>query len=148
MKSSKTCFKCQIEKPMDDFYRHPAMGDGHLGKCKQCTKQDVLEHRLKNIDKIREYDKKRSKLPPRAKKQAKRLRLWRDQDKRRAKCHNAIARAITRGDLACEPCSVCGREDSQAHHDDYDKPLDVIWLCPPCHSKRHKMLKIKTPESF
>jgi hypothetical protein len=25
-----------------------------------------------------------------------------------------------------------------AHHEDYDKPLEVVWLCQPCHKQRHK----------
>lgn len=37
----KKCFKCGIEKPLDAFYVHPQMGDGHLGKCKDCTKKDT-----------------------------------------------------------------------------------------------------------
>ena len=36
----KICFRCGIEKPLKDFYKHPKMGDGHLGKCKGCTKSD------------------------------------------------------------------------------------------------------------
>jgi hypothetical protein len=27
-----------------------------------------------------------------------------------------------------------------AHHEDYDRPLDVMWLCQPCHKQRHKEL--------
>lgn len=37
----KKCFKCNIEKPLSEFYTHKLMTDGHLGKCKSCTKNDT-----------------------------------------------------------------------------------------------------------
>jgi hypothetical protein len=141
MHSSKACFKCGKTLPLTEFYKHPAMGDGHLGKCKQCTKKDVTEHREKNIDKIREYDRTRSKLPHRKSLAVELHRVWRKEDARRDKCHRAVSRAILNGTITRLPCEVCGSEKSQAHHEDYDKPLDVMWLCAQHHCDRHKKLK-------
>ena len=42
----KKCFKCGVEKPLTEFYVHPKMGDGHLGKCKDCTKKDSAARTL------------------------------------------------------------------------------------------------------
>lgn len=45
----KKCFKCGAQKPLSQFYKHPAMGDGHLGKCKECAKNDVKSNYRENI---------------------------------------------------------------------------------------------------
>jgi ribosomal protein S27AE len=45
--------------------------------------------------------------------------------------------AIRVGKLVRQPCEQCGAEPGHAHHDDYSKPLDVRWLCRPCHTEHH-----------
>lgn len=59
----------------------------------------------------------------------------------------AIEKAILRGKIKRpEICEKCGRSSKfrdgrsgiQAHHGDYNKPLDVLWLCQPCHHEWHK----------
>uniref|UniRef100_A0A6M3LQA7 HNH endonuclease n=1 Tax=viral metagenome TaxID=1070528 RepID=A0A6M3LQA7_9ZZZZ len=35
-------------------------------------------------------------------------------------------------------CEACNRGDYiQAHHEDYNKPTEVLWLCASCHKKAH-----------
>jgi len=54
--------------------------------------------------------------------------------------HEAVHRALKRGTLVRpDACSLCdGTEFAiHAHHDDYDRALDVIWLCVPCHKLCH-----------
>lgn len=41
---TKKCFKCKKTKPLKDFYRHNEMADGHIGKCKKCTRKDCSIH--------------------------------------------------------------------------------------------------------
>jgi hypothetical protein len=135
---SKTCFKCQTVKPLTEFYKHTGMADGHLNKCKECNKKDAVNTRNAKIEYYREYDRIRSKTPERKKVHNEISYLWRKEDKRRIKCHNAVSRAIKAGKLIRLPCVRCGNKKSLGHHEDYDFPLDVIWLCQPCHKQRHK----------
>jgi len=59
--------------------------------------------------------------------------------------HQMVSIAIREGKLvppgACELCPS-KKGDWQtwvihAHHEDYARPLDVIWLCGPCHRRVH-----------
>lgn len=65
--------------------------------------------------------------------------------RRQLRARAAVNNAVRDGRLArAGTCARCARPGRlEAHHPDYDKPLDVVWLCPPHH--RHAHLK---PESL
>ena len=56
--------------------------------------------------------------------------------------HDLVAIAVKSGTLIPRGCEVCGKE-AVAHHDDYNKPLDVRWLCKPHHYDWHSKFKAK-----
>ena len=54
--NSKICFRCNTEKTLTQFYKHPGTSDGHLGKCKECNKIDVKNNYALKHDYYKKYD--------------------------------------------------------------------------------------------
>ena len=46
----KVCFRCKIEKPLKEFYEHKGMADGHLNKCKNCTKAESVKRHYEKAE--------------------------------------------------------------------------------------------------
>lgn len=146
----KTCFKCLQEKPICEFYRHKMMADGHLGKCKECAKADTRENRAKNADYYNAYDSMRNSQENRKRPDDRDAReyksRWREKNQHAIECHTAVRSAIKDGILTKpNSCTNCFQEFEprkiHAHHPDYSKPLNVVWLCHRCHSHEHKKHK-------
>jgi len=135
--ATKRCFKCMQEKHLSDFYRHPMMGDGHLGKCKECTKKDVSENYRKNRKHYITYERKREQDPERRAKKKVYGTTLRARNPIKARAWNLTGCAIKSGLLVRQPCEVCGHSPVEAHHGDYSKPLDVRWLCRTHHLEQH-----------
>ena len=131
----KTCFKCGVEKPLSEFYVHKQMADGHLGKCKDCTKNDMRVDR-QTKPRPRAYDRERAKLPHRKVQIARVVKSWRTAHPDRHKAQNSANNAIRDGKLnrgmSCQSCGATERVEK--HHPDYSQPLLVVWLCKPCHA--------------
>lgn len=70
----------------------------------------------------------------------------RASDKAQNIVEKAIQKGIVRRSPSCEKCGYAGtfkdgRTAIQAHHPDYNKPLEVMWLCQKCHHDWHKNFK-------
>jgi len=137
----KRCFKCGVEKSIDDFYRHPAMGDGHLGKCKDCAKLDIRIDRMTK-PRVREYDRQRARLPHRVALQKRVFAEWKARHPERRRANVIAGNAKRDGTIGDAPylCEGCGLQVRlEKHHPDYSRPLLVIWLCKQCHSIADKI---------
>jgi len=133
----KICFKCGKKKSITQFYRHPKMADGRLGKCKECAKKDVAQNYQENRTYYAEYERNRFQEPERKKAAMLYQRNRRKTHPGKYRAMTKVGNAIRDGRLTKEPCEVCKDVKSQAHHDDYRKPLSVRWLCRKHHLEHH-----------
>jgi hypothetical protein len=135
----KKCFKCGTDKDISLFYTHPQMADGHLGKCKDCTKNDVEKRYYSDdgIKKIIAYEKHRFKTPERkfliSIYQSKRRKRYPEKERAR----NLTHKAIKTGKIIKGPCKICGSVKSEAHHEDYRDWENIKWLCRKHHLSAH-----------
>lgn len=139
--AQKICFKCHQKKELNEFYKHPGMKDGHLNKCKECNKKDVSKNYADNVDYYKEYDAMRNDSKKRKEKALEYQTNRRKREPIKYKARTAVSNAIRDKRLFKQPCQECGSTNSQAHHEDYSKPLNVVWLCFTCHRKEHNQFK-------
>lgn len=66
----------------------------------------------------------------------------------RANCRSYANVYKNRGKLIQQPCNFCDNPESQMHHEDYTKPLEVIWLCRDCHLELHNEEYQATSKEF
>ena len=91
-------------------------------------------HKEKYIKKAVEWNKKNLK------RRLEIIKRYRRKYPERKKAYEKLNDAIRYGNLARKLCREC-KKKAEAHHPDYSKPLDVIWLCSTHHSKIHNELR-------
>lgn len=98
----------------------------------------------------RKYQRKNAKLSAKRKrewvkknpeKSAEIQKRWREKNKDKLAANRLLQRAVAKGLAEKKPCEICGNINSEAHHEDYFKPLEVIWLCKKHHGERHRKYK-------
>jgi hypothetical protein len=89
------------------------------------------------------YYRRKAEDPERTRAESRRSSWrWRQNNSepndKRTQARAALRQALQRGLLERQSCESCGAEPAQAHHDSYDQPLNVRWLCQRCHGITHR----------
>lgn len=141
------CVKCGDEKPQSEYYANDK-------SCKECRKALVRANRASKVEQYREYDRRRFDKPERViaraewkqteagkQSKAKTSKKYRLENPKKYAAHLALNNAVRDGIITKRTdCEECGETYYiEGHHDDYDKPLEVRWLCAGCHTSWHDL---------
>lgn len=119
----KSCSKCRQPLPISQFHKSKSTGDGLSSVCKSCKYKDNKAY----------YSSKAGKAAVSGQTKRKWIRT-----KQRVRCRNTVNLALAANKLEKKPCSVCGTTNLiEAHHEDYSKPFEIIWLCKRHHMEVH-----------
>jgi hypothetical protein len=139
------CPKCGVTKPATDFPRHSRRPDDRtFWRCKRCKVEAEKKRRRERPElgarrraQERKYRAERYARGVRQKRQ-RRQRNYRTKQHRA----NCAAQKLARRFGKPTTCADCGKsfepKQIHGHHEDYDKPKEVIWICYKCHGIRHR----------
>ena len=154
----KKCKRCGEEKLLECFYADKRKTDGHKNVCKECVLKNGAIYRNKNREKIRKRDRQNGYIENLSKerkiKRAKYKKEWLVKNKKKhsgyyhyhdggkkGKAKRAIVKL--RKNEQPQKCSICNIEIESiklhGHHPNYNKPFEVVWCCPRCHGRIHRI---------
>ena len=140
METVKICFRCNVEKPLSEFYKHPCTKDGHLNKCKTCTKKDssIRDKKIRSTPEGLESERRRGV--------EKYYRLYQPKDiipklifnNERAWINSHIYKNLRRKIKS----SINLSEDVHIHHWNYNLVKSVFIISKSIHYKIHRKIRL------
>lgn len=101
-------------------------------ECKACHRQAWNEYRSRRVA----SGTWNNKPTPEQKKKAD--EKWKKNNQPARKAHLKVSAALETGKLKKGPCEKCGSKKVHGHHENYAKPLNVMWLCQKHHTQLHR----------
>lgn len=132
---TKICPSCKKEKPLGQFPKNVSKYLGISPYCLLCNKENSRIFNARHPGRQSIYNKKSRSLHYEERRKEK--LAWKKANPEKVKAGAIALYAIKTSKLVPEPCILCGVKTVQAHHEDYNKPLKVTWLCSVHHSRLH-----------
>lgn len=94
------------------------------------SKEYGRQWRQKNKSRIAEYRRDWAK------------RKWAEISnfKRKSKVRQKTRYLLRYGNLTRDICAICGKKNAEIHHENYDEPYVIIWLCSQCHRRTKSLV--------
>jgi hypothetical protein len=129
---TRRCNKCGEVKPLGEMKPQKQCKGGYSRTCLACTRQYNAAYRVINADRLNASIRAHKKRHPKS-----------------VQAQHVIDNEVRRGRLLRpDVCEECQRKcKPHAHHDDYDKPLKVRWVCPSCHKRLHLAILASEPDT-
>ena len=106
------------------------------------------QHLVVAADPVRYAKKLRFNRESEARKRARPGNASGGRDPLKRKARKYITNRLQRGKIQRQPCVLCGKAKSNAHHDDYSVPGHIAWLCTSHHADVHAERLVLAPEHF
>lgn len=134
--TTRICRICKQEKTLDEcFYKKKRCKYGYDNRCKECH-CSMSRLRLRS-----KYSKEKQFVKYQRQKKAgiflKSAKLQALKFPEKHKARYKLRAAVKYGKVLKSSCEVCGNSKVEAHHNDYSKPLEVVWLCKRHHADIH-----------
>ena len=136
--ATKICSKCKAEKEVSMFYKKKLAKAKFRSQCKKCMAEFNKHYRQTEKRKRAVWKYNRSEKGRKCDRKS--VDKYHERYPERRKAVNAVNNAIRSGNMERELCETdrCYNV-GQAHHDDYNKPFQVRWLCSKHHSEHHRV---------
>lgn len=113
------CSKCNIDKDISQFNRDRTKSRGYKSACRDCNGHGKNKKDRPKVASLK-------------------INAW-----------NKVNYAVrTNKIIKPDICDICGvAERIESHHNDYNKPLDVVWCCKKCHIKLDEIRRCSLNET-
>jgi len=137
----KKCFKCLVEKNIDDFYRHKNMSMGVLNKCKSCCKTESKNNYLEKskCEDFLENERKRTKERYHRLNYKDKQKIW---DSEKPWKTSSVYKNLSR--------KLKPKKGIELHHWSYnDKDLeDIFFMNRRNHRKLHSFIELDLKSKY
>lgn len=150
----KKCTQCHVVRTEQDYHRHKGFPTGRRATCKVCVQAETKRYYEANREKhnkvcrkwqVNNKEKVKGYTIAYRERRIEVAKRWVANNPLKKKAQRLVNDRLKAGKISKgSNCQLCGCDDKalDAHHGDYGKPLEVVWVCKKCHSWIHSKKRV------